>query len=249
MFDLEIKSRVIALRKRGLSYRQIQQRINIPKSTLSYWLKNVPLKQKDKDRLYTKQIARLNIGALSHRANRQKVVNEIITRGSKEVPQILDGNIIKLLGAAIYWGEGSKKDSVRITNSDPALILFMVRWLEGIFEVKPSELRAWLNIYHWQSQAKIIKFWSDLTGIPVANFGKPFVKPNSTGNKKNDLYHGTIQIRVAKSADLQYRIQGIVRGILERVDIDADKAGLTWQYIKVESISRNLIDQNNNPRA
>ena len=39
------KIRAISLRKRGLSYRKIQNKINISKGTLSMWLRNIPFNQ------------------------------------------------------------------------------------------------------------------------------------------------------------------------------------------------------------
>lgn len=60
-----LKSRAIQLRKRGLSYNEIKRNINVSKSTLSYWLKLIPLKPEHQKRLYTKQIRILSRGSQS----------------------------------------------------------------------------------------------------------------------------------------------------------------------------------------
>jgi hypothetical protein len=94
----------------------------------------------------------------------------------------------------------------------------MVNWFERVFEVSPKDLRAHLNIYSQQDEQKIKKFWSDLTGIPLDNFGKSFVKTPNKGYKKNNLYYGTIKIRVPKGTDMRYRTFGWIKVVLKDVD-------------------------------
>ncbi|HEY4505270.1 MAG TPA: recombinase family protein [Candidatus Paceibacterota bacterium] len=104
--------------------------------------------------------------------------------------------------------ETSKKTMFDMTNSDPYLILFWIKWLNRIFKIPTIELKAWLNIYPQQNEKHIKKFWSELTGIPVKNFGKSYVKPLSKNYKKNNLYYGTMRVGVPKSTDYRYRVFG-----------------------------------------
>ena len=158
-----------------------------------------------------------------------------------EVPRSLTDETIKLIGAAIYWAEGTKKGAVRVTNSDPALILFMVEWLRQVFAIEPASIKAWLNIYSQQDEMQLKSFWSELTGIPVKNFGKSYVKPENKNYKKNTLYYGTIQISVPKSTNLQYRIQGLVRGLVARIDPKLESSVLRWQGLREIPRTANLI--------
>ena len=66
------KIRAIKLRREGLSYREIRKHVPVAKSTLSLWLKNIPLKEKDRKRLYTKQIYSLSLGSASQKIRREK---------------------------------------------------------------------------------------------------------------------------------------------------------------------------------
>ena len=122
------------------------------------------------------------------------------------------------MGTALYWAEGSKGKTFEITNSDPYLILFMVRWVNSIFKVPAKDLKARLNIYPQQNDLTIKRFWSDLTGVPLNNFGKTYVKPLSKGYKKNNLYYGTIKIYVPKSTDRKYMVFGWINKILKDMD-------------------------------
>jgi len=69
----------------------------------------------------------------------------------------------------------------------------MVSWFEKVFGIKPNSLKAWLNIYQQQDNEKIKKFWSDVTGIPIGNFGKSYIKPLNKDYKKNNLINGWLQ--------------------------------------------------------
>jgi hypothetical protein len=144
-----------------------------------------------------------------------KEVETIIANGKKEISSPLSQDARRLLGAALYWAEGSKAGAFSIANSDPILILFIVRWLTKEFDIQSRDLKAWLNIYPQQNDNDLKGFWSDLSGIPVSRFGKSYVKPLSKNYKKNNLYYGTIRIRVSKSTDLKHRVYGWLQGALE----------------------------------
>lgn len=201
-----LKAKALQLRKNGFSYNEIKNDVKVSKSTLSYWLKSVPLEAKHRKRLYTKQIEILSRGPKSIKERRAKEVDIIVQSAKGEIKQPISLESLRLMGACLYWAEGSKKKMCELTNSDPYLILFFVKWIEKIFKVKSKNLKARLNIYSQQNEAKIIKFWSELTGIPSERFGKTFVKPLNKGYKKNNLYYGTIRIEVPKSVNLNYKI-------------------------------------------
>lgn|SRR3989344_423844 len=211
----ELQKKAINLRKKGLSYNEIRKRINVSKSSLSLWLKDVELKPEHKARLYSKRIQFLSLGSQSQRERRKREVDTIIEDAGKEIVYPLSAEAHKLMGAALYWAEGSKSGLCQVTNSDPHLISFIVGWIETMFNIKSKNLKAYLNIYPQQNETKIKKFWSELIGIPVQNFGKSFVKPSNKGYKKNNLYYGTIKIVVPKSVDIKHRIFGWINAILK----------------------------------
>lgn len=233
---MDLKGQAVLLRKNGLSYGEIRNRIGVSKSTLSYWLKNVLLKTEHKKRFYTRQIQFLSMGPQSQRERRRREVDKIINEAALEIKLPFSLNSYRLLGAFLYWAEGSKKDRLKITNSDPHIILFMVRWLKDVFNIHPSNLRAWLNIYPQQKGEEIKKFWSELTGIPFENFGKSYVKPLNKGYKKNNLYYGTIRVEVPKSVNIKHRIFGWIKAAL--VDIESETELVTQRWQRLSGIKR-----------
>ncbi len=230
-----LKNRAIQLRKNGSSYGEIKKKLQVSKSTLSYWLNDVPLKEEYRKKFYTNKILNLARGAQSQKERRLREVAEIIKNAKNEIGSSISLESYRLFGTALYWAEGSKKNELRVTNSDPYLILFMVRWFEKILNVPPATLKAYLNIYPQQNELSIKKFWSQLTNIPLENFGKSFVKPLSKNYKKNTLYYGTIQIRVPKGTDMRHRIFGWTKAVLHDI---SEKTELTQQEWKKLQISR-----------
>lgn len=226
--DPRLKERAILLRKRGKSYGEIKQEIPVAKSTLSTWLKSVPLAQKHRKRLYTKRIRALNLGPQSQRERRSREVSEIIKKAKGEGLFLKTKESYALFGAALYWAEGSKSNGFAITNSDPCLIVFTVQWLRSILGILPERLTLTLNLYPQQDEVKLKKFWSEITGVPLQNFRKSFVKPPNKHYKKNTLYYGTCKLRVSKGTDLRYRIFGWIQGFLEDLHPELESAQKRW---------------------
>lgn len=226
-----LKSKAIKLRKRGLSYNEIKKEVDVSKSTLSLWLKTIPLKEKDRKRLYTKQVMYLARGAQSQKERRLREVEKIIKDAKSEIKLPLSKETFHLMGAALYWAEGSKTKMFEISNSDPHLILFMVRWIESIFNIKSKDLKASLNIYPQQNDSDIKKFWSDLTGIPIKQFGKSYIKPLNKGYKKNILYYGTIKIVMPKSVDARYRVFGWIQAVLKDIAPNINIVQKRWESL------------------
>jgi len=228
-----LKVKALQLRKNGFSYNEINKNIRVSKSTLSYWLRFVSLKAKDKKRLYTKQIKILSQGPNSIKVRRAREVDLIIKMAKNEIQLPISLESLRLMGTCLYWAEGSKKKMCEITNSDPYLILFFIKWIEKIFKIKPKNLKARLNIYSQQNETKIIKFWSDLTGIPEERFGKTFVKPLSKNYKKNNLYYGTIRIEVPKSVDLNYKISSWIDLITDSLKPKIKLVQKKWRSLEI----------------
>ncbi len=149
-----------------------------------------------------------------------------------EILQPISSDTFKLFGAALYWAEGAKGNEFKITNSDPRLILFMVRWLEQVFNINPKILKAHLNIYSQQNDVDLKRFWSDLTKIPTENFGKSFIKPANKNYKKNNLYYGTVQIYIPKGVNMKHKVFGWTKAVLQSFENEVNLAERKWVSLK-----------------
>ncbi|MBU3964166.1 hypothetical protein KJ562_00300 [Patescibacteria group bacterium] len=199
---------VQCLRKQGLSYNEILQKVPVTKSSISFWCQGVELTPEQKERLNKKRERNLQriiiLGPKAIAKKRKKEIHKIKIEAKKEIHSLAPYEF-KIVGAMLYWAEGSKSGGVEITNSDPKLIKFMVRWLKQVCEAQPERLKARLNIHANQNDKKIKKYWSEITNIPISQFGKSYIKPEGTGHRKNILDNGVIRIRFG-SEDLRHRI-------------------------------------------
>lgn len=239
----KLKLKSIELRRRGLSYGEIKKKIKVSKSTLSLWLKTIPLTPESKKRFYTARILNLARGPYSQKERRKREITKIIEEAEKEINVPLSFEAYRLVGAFLYWAEGSKTSGFKITNSDPYLALFMVRWLGKIFKIFPQDLKARLNIYPQQNEVELKQFWSQLTGIPFEKFGKSFVKPLSRNYKKNNLYYGTIRIEVPKGTDMRLRVFGWIKAVLKDISPEIESTQKEWKSLKEISRPINIPEK------
>ena len=122
-----------------------------------------------------------------------------------------------LAGLALYWGEGYKGRSQELgfTNSDPAMILFFIKWLSVIYKI-PSEqliLRVSINAAHIHRGREVERYWSRLSGVPLSQFTTTsFIKAAHKRTYSNEANHfGTLRVKVRSGTDLRRRILGSVR--------------------------------------
>ena len=232
MENKEKKTKAISMRKDGKSYGEIGRTLGVAKSTLSFWLKDIPLSKAQRSLFYTERIRNLTEGPHGSRARRQREVEIITSKARAEISKELSFETQKLLGAGLYWAEGSKRGLMQITNSDPALMYFMVQWFAETFKVSPRTFKARLNIYSQQNETDLKGFWSNLCGIPLERFGKSYVKPSSKNVKKNNLYYGTIQVTVPKSSDMKCQIFGWLEGAILSQSKTVGKYIRQWGHLQ-----------------
>jgi len=213
--------KAIKLRKSGNSYSEILKEVNVSKSTLSLWLREIKLTPKQEKRLYV-DLRQKNAYKLS-KFNQQKRIRKtslIIEKARCEIELFLN-NPLFLSGLMLYWAEGDKSEKtefVKITNSDPAMIKLMMRWFREICKIEEKKFRIALHIHELFCKKDIEKYWSKITSIPLNQFHKTQIKPTSLKHRKNKLYNGTCVIRIG-SRDLFRKIKGWKLGFLEKMRI------------------------------
>lgn len=105
----------------------------------------------------------------------------------------------KLLGIGIglYWGEGNKanKYSVRLGNTDPALINMFVKFLVELCGVPKHRLRFGLQIFTDTDPEAALNFWIEQLGVEASQFMKIIVTiSGSIGTYRTKSEHGVITV-------------------------------------------------------
>ncbi|MDD4531023.1 MAG: helix-turn-helix domain containing protein [Candidatus Gracilibacteria bacterium] len=218
------KSIAIKLRKQGKSYSQISGELNVPKSTLSVWLKDVKIsleaKNKIQERIKSTSLEKL----IERNKNRPKII-EIQHNKLREAAKIESKKYLKdplfIAGLSLYWGEGykrgaegSKWKSIDFTNSDSEMIQVMVKFFVKFFKITPKEMRAQIMLHDSSKTTITINYWSKITGIPAENFIKTCHSISSASKLRvaKKLEFGTIHLRI-NDVKMFFRLIGWMDGL------------------------------------
>lgn len=221
MVKIVEKEKAIEWRKKGATYSEILKEVPVSKSTLSLWLKKVGLSVPQKQRITEKRLAAQIRGALAKKQIRIDLVKQIKNEASAEIGH-LNEKVFWMVGAALYWAEGSKQKEhsvsspVIFSNSDAVMIKFFYKWLVEVCKIQAN--RIYFEIYTHENcnpeAAKI--FWSKTLNLDLDNFEKIRFKKdkgNSYRKNKGENYHGLLRIRVRNSTNLNRQIMGWVEGL------------------------------------
>ncbi|MDP2837972.1 MAG: helix-turn-helix domain-containing protein [Candidatus Moranbacteria bacterium] len=231
------KEAAIKLRKEGKSYSQIQAVLNVPKSTLSYWLREVKLTDIAQKKI-TERTSR-GTEALIQRNKNQTVLAkeraEIIREKAKREALDYGRDTLFIAGTALYWAEGYKRGAngskwkcVDFTNSDPEMVQVMMVFFRKFCDVDESQFRVQLIAHPNVDMRAAVAYWSKLTGVAKTQFIKTCTALSVRSGQKrgNNLTYGTVHIRVY-DVKLFFRIIGWIDGLKERfLKKDATCTGL-----------------------
>jgi Homeodomain-like domain len=195
------------LRATGLPLAEIATRLGVSKSSVSVWVRDVefqPVPRVTRGR-------RREPNALQRR--RQAEVDRLLAEGRARIGRLTEREFL-VAGVALYAGEGSKGDgSITFANSDPRMVAFFCSWLRHFFKVDESRLRVRLYLHQGLDLDASVSFWSKLTGIPPAQFLKPYrAVPDPTIRHAKHV-HGCVGVRYSCSATHR-SIMGLVGALL-----------------------------------
>ncbi|MEX2090746.1 MAG: hypothetical protein WD989_01270 [Candidatus Paceibacterota bacterium] len=226
------KGIAIELRKKGLSYSDIQNSINVPRSTVAYWLKGIELSDEQAEKLKAKrsQVAKSNVGKRVSRILGE--IEEIKKSSAKEIGGITKRELW-LMGIMLYWRErfllGNDSDlrkGVRFTSSDPDLIKLFLKWLLEIGKIQDEEIKFDIFVSKDKkgSLDKIKNHWSVVTGFSRGHFSHIYFYKSAKSGRRNSKDRnrvtsakrsefGLLRIRVRASSMLARQIAGWIEGI------------------------------------
>lgn len=210
------------LRAAGLAYDQIVAKLGVSKSTVSAWVSDMPrparLSYEECCQRQAEGVARY---WAAERAVRQAARDAACAAAAAAIGPLTDREIL-IAGAIAYWCEGTKNkphrlhDRVTFINSDPALVLFFLRFLE-VAGAKPETLTFRVHIHESADVEAAQRFWLNLTQAEPTQFRRPALKqhnPKTTRKNTGDAYHGCLRVEVCRSAELYRRIEGWVSAVV-----------------------------------
>lgn len=216
----DLKASIITLREQGKSYGEIRRtlKIDIPKSTLSYWCNKVLLTDIQQRRVQELVAAGAQKGrtiALLMNEERRALCLQEIERRNKHLAGLLfDKDVAKIALAVLYLGEGAKSPKrgyLMFGNSDPLIIDLFLQLLRRCYNIDEKKFRCTLQCRADQNIKKLEKFWARITNIPSSQFYKARPDPRTIGKPSRKLdYKGVCRIDYF-SAEIFFELMKIPR--------------------------------------
>jgi len=201
----QLREQAIKLRvEKQLSYTEIRKRLGVPKSTLSYWLREFPLSKKRilelRRRGWKKAEAKIERFRATMRKKRELKDREIYNKYRKRFKK-LSRNALFVAGLILYLGEGNKRayTEIALANTDHKIIKFFIRWLNEFLKIPKEEMKAGLHLYENMDIEKEKEFWKNELGFQENQFYKPSIRKlkKASFSYKEPSRHGTCALYVS----------------------------------------------------
>lgn len=213
------KQRAIELRKQGYSYREIRERVPVAKSSLSLWLKDLPLTKDEKQVLKKRTNNNITHGRIKAASELRKRRLERESAWFEEAKTVFELHKLEPLfhtGVALYWAEGAKRvNQWSFMNSDEAMIKLVMVWLVRYANISKRDLFFRLYIHKPYAHENCEAWWVEELGVDRAQLTATVYKPTLLGVKKRPQYKGCIRIEVRKSKGLLCKMRFWQRMLVE----------------------------------
>lgn len=217
------KQLAITLRKQGKTYNEILAVVPVAKSTLSLWLREVGLSSAQVQRITVRRRAAQQKGALARKKHRIDETSRIFQTAKAEIGSLTARERL-LVGAALYWAEGSKERQTTISqavdfgNTDPVMMRYFVDFLREALNVTLSQMvfSLYLHQSHKHRLEEVQTQWRNALGLANLKFSWVYFKrhnPKTVRKNTGEKYLGTLRVYVRNSSSLQRKISGWIYGI------------------------------------
>jgi hypothetical protein len=217
-----LRAQARSLREQGLTYNRIAEQLGVSKASISLWVRDLPRPPRLS---YTESRKRAADGVRRYweaeRTVREARREAARAAAAAEIGCLTDRELI-IAGAIAYWCEGSKnepynrQDRVIFTNSDPAMILFFLRFLAAA-GVAPQMVTYRVYIHETADVAAAERFWLELTGADPTQFRRSILKthkPRTVRKNVGKTYRGCLRVEVRRSVQLYRHIEGWARAAM-----------------------------------
>jgi hypothetical protein len=184
---------------RRLSIVEIAERLALPKTTIYYWVRDLPLGRPRREN----QLAGTRAMQRKFRVLREAAYED----GRSTFDALAAGDPTFRDFICMYVGEGSKRDRnvVAVGNSDPRVLVLATRWLR-ILSRRP--IRFELQYHADQEVSSLREFWAETLDIdPTAVALQRKSNSGKLNGRSWRSRHGVLTVRTSDT-QLRARLQG-----------------------------------------
>jgi hypothetical protein len=226
-----VRAQARELRGRGLDYEEIAARLGVSKSSVSLWVRDLPVPA----RLSYEECRKRSVEGTrryweAERPAREAERAAVRDAAATEIGPLSERETL-IAGAIAYWCEGAKSkpyrraEQVNFINSDANVIRLFLAFL-SLAGVAPQWLRCRVHIHETADIEAATRYWQMVTGVAPELFRQPNIKrdkPRTTRRNTGAGYHGCLQIWVSGSRDLYLKIEGWASAIMSAANAGRDK--------------------------
>ena len=173
---VEEQERARELRADGWTMPEIAEKLGVSRSSVSLWTRDVPyLPRRHRANNYERR------GPNVLQRRKQDEIDRLLAEGRERIGRLSEREFL-IAGTALYAGEGFKVRPLGMANTDPAILVFFVRWLRHFFDVDESRLKMTLYLHVGLDIDVATEYWSRLVDI----FSRPLLEAVSGGCRPVD---------------------------------------------------------------
>ncbi len=207
------------MRKKGLSVNAISSKLGVSKSSVSLWVRDIKLPRSAQIKIRQSLSNGQRVASVAKKAKTALSLTTAKEEAMQAVKssQPIDASTALIFCSLLYWCEGSKSHNdkeLTFSNSDPLLIGAYISLLRRAFPLDESRLRVLLHLHEYHDERAQLGYWSGITGIPISQFLKTYLKPH-TGKRSRPDYPGCAQIRYY-DVRVARKVYATARAVLSR---------------------------------
>ena len=196
--------------------RKIAARLGVSTSSVSYWVRGVPISPAHERRNWE-----AHQGSEAQRKRTEKWSGMCRERRRQYQTDgrtfARRGDPLHEAGCMLYWAEGAKnKNQLAFANSDLEMLRFFAGFLRRSFQVPPQDITIRLNVYLGNdlSIEEIEDHWLNALELPrtcLRGHSLNHFPTSSSGQRPNKLPYGVCTLRVLRSTRLVQHIFGAIQ--------------------------------------
>jgi hypothetical protein len=193
------------LRAQAWTLQAIATELGVSKSSVSLWVRDVEFTPNPRRRTRGPRPSSLHTRKLAE-------IERLDREGAALVGRMTDREFL-LAGAALYWGEGFKRDGlVGMANTDPHVLVLFVAWLRRFFEIDESRLRVRAYLHDGLDLEAAEASWSAVLDIPRHQFRRAYRAVADPSRRTAKHVLGCPAVTYSCSTTHR-RVMGIVRAL------------------------------------